>query len=56
MRPFSFHTWRKEIISQTLINERTTPEKGILRLWRKLPRIISIDAHILPTTEALSHV
>jgi hypothetical protein len=54
--PFSFHNCRKEINSQTLKNDNIIPESGIFRLWRKLPRMISIDAQILPITEALSHV
>jgi hypothetical protein len=54
--PFSFQIWRNEINNQTLIKERIIPERGILRLRRKLPRTISIDAQILPITEAFSQI
>jgi len=37
------------------MNERSIPERGSLILCRKLPKIISKDAQILPITEALSH-
>jgi len=56
MRPFSFQTWRKEIKRYTLMKDNIVPERGILRLCRKLPKIISIDAHILPTTEAFNQI
>jgi hypothetical protein len=52
--PFSFQICRNEIRSQTLINDNIAPESGIFRLWRKLPKIISMEAHVLPTTETLS--
>lgn len=54
--PFSFQTCRKEINNQTLIKDKIVPLRGILRLCKKLPSIISIEAHILPTAEALSHI
>jgi hypothetical protein len=54
--PFSFQSWKKEIKSHTLIKDKIIPESGSFKLCRKLPRIISIEAHILPTTEALSQI
>jgi hypothetical protein len=54
-RPCSFQTWRKEINRKIPINDKIVPVNGILRLWRKLPNIISIDAQTLPITDALSH-
>lgn len=36
------------------MNDRIVPESGILRLCKKLPKIISIEAHMLPATDAFS--
>jgi hypothetical protein len=56
IRPFSFHIWRNEISSHTLIKDKIIPDSGSFILCRKLPRIISTEAHILPTTAALSQI
>ena len=54
--PFSFQIWMNDINSQTLIKDKIIPDKGSFRLCKKLPRIISIEAQILPMTEALSQI
>ena len=41
---------------QIATNVKNVPEKGTLKLCKKLPRIISIDAHKLPITAAFSHL
>lgn len=53
--PLIFHTWKKETTRYTVIKDSIEPAIGTLRLCNKLPSIISMVAHKLPTTAAFIH-
>jgi hypothetical protein len=56
IKPVSFQICRKEIINMIEKVARSVPEKGICRLCRRLPTIISKLAHNPPATAAFSHM
>lgn len=54
--PVSFHICRKEIINTTEKVASSVPEKGICKLCRRLPTMISKLAHNPPATAAFNHM
>jgi hypothetical protein len=55
-RPLPFQTCTKAMTSPTLENASMVPAKGKRILCRKLPMMISKEAHRLPTIAALSQM
>jgi hypothetical protein len=54
--PFSCHRKCPPTSNATPTAERIVPVNGTWRLWRKLPTIISIEPHILPSNAAFAQI
>jgi hypothetical protein len=52
--PFSFQFWLPATNNIIPIADKIVPAKGIFRLCKKLPKIISLEAHKLPRTVAFN--